>query len=320
MITLRIDRIGFELTNRCDLRCKICTIWKTKEKKDLTLDDVDKVLSLPQIHFPLVSLTGGEPLLNPYITCIYRHLFSLYLKSKIKGVNISTNAYSSKIIDFLEKNKKRLAPLSINVSLDGFSNTHNIQRGRRNAFQKTIEHISEIKKYKVPLALKCVISSINYQDLWNVYILAKKMNCSLKIDLFEKIKNYYHRYSKKIVSYNPTEKHRIILNKMLKKIKKLEQKDNYHTVTKMSLLHTEYLLENINAEIVKKYILSAGCYKSLFITVDKKIYSNIYYSPIGSISAKNTCINWVSFEKIKKRIIKSKKREYLSLYSYLRQP
>jgi MoaA/NifB/PqqE/SkfB family radical SAM enzyme len=313
----RIEHLGFEITNRCDLKCKICNIWKEKQKKDLSLKDIKTVINLIKNPF-FVALTGGEPFLNRQIYEIYRYLFKLYLNKKITAINISTNAYSHKVIEFLEKNKKNLLPLSLNVSVDGLATLHNLHRGKEDAFKKTLNNIIKIKKYKVPLTIKFIASSLNYKDLFNVYLLTKKVNCNLKVNLFEKAANYYHRENK-INNLMLSNEQKKVIKQSIEKIHFLEKNKTSVPFLISTILHLKWILDGSHFDFIKKYYISSKIYKSLFITADKKIYNCIYCAPVGIINRQGIEIDWNKIEEIKKLTLQSKSPEYLSPYSYLRQ-
>ena len=56
--------ITLELTNRCDLRCSMCSIWKEKTKNFLSVEDIKRILALSKNPVS-IALTGGEPFLHP---------------------------------------------------------------------------------------------------------------------------------------------------------------------------------------------------------------------------------------------------------------
>jgi len=319
--SLKLDsilRIGFELTNVCELHCKICTIWQEKNKKFLLLSDIKKVMaSTPSPCY--VSLTGGEPLLHPDFYEIYDYFHGLYLQDKISGINISTNAYSENIILFLKKFKTKLKPLSINISLDGLSRTHNAQRGTSDAFKNTIKNILLIKKFHTPLLIKCILTNLNCSDFFNLYLLIKKINCNLKVNLYTKNINYYNRHKTKNNNLTISSSQKNLLLKIIKKIMAREKSTQTNSSLILSLLHLQWLLTGVNTLKIKKIYKEKKFYNSIFITSGKKIYNNIYCPAIGFISGKKAVINWGKIEKIKQKALKNKNTKYLSPFSYLRQ-
>ena len=159
----RPNNIIFELTNRCNLRCRMCDIWKEHTKKDFSLGlfrDIlkDKVLS--KINH--ISFTGGEPFmmnnLEDYYLLTLKHAPKSYF-------NISTNGYfKDKIIKFLEiADTKRT---SITISYDGIK-SHDSIRGKKGSAKNLLKTAIEIKK-KFPqlrLSLKFTIIPENYFEI-----------------------------------------------------------------------------------------------------------------------------------------------------------
>jgi len=275
--TMKMREITFELTNSCNLRCRICNIWKEPKKKNLFLKDIQKVMKLADSPCS-VSLTGGEPFLNPQIDKIYRYLFRLHLQKKITGIDIATNAYSKKIIDFLSFNRNFLGPLSLSISIDGLMKLHNSQRSKKDAFKRTITHISIIKKYNIPITLKFVISRINYQDLFKVYAFAKKIGAAFNLKFFEKIPNYYHRHGD-IAKLNPSRKQLVKIEKIIDKIYEFERHNN-KTLTRFSLSAIKKLLKSGNLDFVKRCLTPK---RSLFITSSGKIHNCLYQNAVGDV-------------------------------------
>ena len=56
-------KLAMALTYRCNLRCKICSIWKKTEPPELTLAEI-RNLFLASNKFSWVALTGGEAFLR----------------------------------------------------------------------------------------------------------------------------------------------------------------------------------------------------------------------------------------------------------------
>lgn len=226
--------ITLEVTNRCNLCCRICNIWKERTCRDLSLKKIKELIG--SLSGPLsVALTGGEPFLHPQIDGIYRYLFKLHLQKKVKNINIATNAYSEDILRFVERNKRYLRPLAFSISLDGLEKKHNLHRGKNDAFKKTAKNIFLIKKHNLPLSLKFVISKINYRDLLDVYKLSKQMGCVFYPKLFEKVENYYHR-TNKLPSLMLEAGMLSFVEKNIKKIYTLENKNNKEKLTSFSSL------------------------------------------------------------------------------------
>jgi len=308
------EDITIEITNRCDLQCKMCSIWQEREKRDLSLENIKKIIYLAKKPIS-VSLTGGEPFLHPQFTNIYRYLFKLYLQKRIRGIDITTNGYSDFIPEFLKTNRNFLTPLTIDISLDGLSIAHNKQRGNKDAFEKTIRNINITKTF-VPLSLKFTITPLNYKDMFKVYQLSRKLRCDFHIKLAEKVPNYYHREfePRSILKFSKSQKEETVNN--LASIYKLEIKRNkkINNLGIFSLTCLINFMTNRNMSFIKKCLVPQ---KSLFLTSRGDIHSCIYYKPLGNL--KDREIDFRKNRKIIDEAINGNCPKCLSYHGYLRE-
>lgn len=307
-----LKEITFELTNRCSLRCKICNIWKEKDKKDLSLEGMKKLLESFE-HPVTVSLTGGEPLLHPQFEKIYRYLYKRFLQKKIKNIDVATNAYSQNLPEFLNRNKNYLQPLSLSISVDGLAQTHNKQRGKNDAFLKTIKNILIARKYAIPVMLKFVITEINYSDLLKVHNLCAKTGCFFNFKLFEYIPNYYHRINK-ISNLPLSEKGIQSIKNSLKEIEKAANTDK-DILLSLSLLCIKQYLANKNFNFIKECKTPLH---SLFITSQSLIYNCLYQDIIGTMDT------WPGINEEKAKIITGNAKtgncpKCISYHGYLKE-
>lgn len=88
-------RTGFCVSQRCTLRCKLCLAFIPyyKKPKDVSYEEAKLIL---ERYFELVdsvdvfTVTGGEPLLNPELYEIMKHLYT-YSSQIMKTVDFVTN-------------------------------------------------------------------------------------------------------------------------------------------------------------------------------------------------------------------------------------
>ncbi len=166
------------ITEQCNSRCKICSIWSEgkKTRNELSIEDIKEILeSNAAKSVKCVDLSGGEPFLRKDLVDIIKLIKKYLPNSKI---SISTNGMdTSKILSDLEKISE-ICDIDLRISLDGLEETHNIQRGSNQAFNKTMNTIKEInKKYKYQhLTFLFVATPINYKDMLNTRKLVKSIN------------------------------------------------------------------------------------------------------------------------------------------------
>jgi len=135
--------ISIDISDSCNLKCKICKQWKDKNRhKKLNLSDIKKLISQLSKYFPgtILEFSGQEPLLKQ------NFLFGAldYAKKKNVRTALSTNGI---LID--EEIAKRLVEMNlhhISLSLDGFEGIHNYIRNSRNSYEKVINALDSLVK------------------------------------------------------------------------------------------------------------------------------------------------------------------------------
>ena len=127
-----------EVTHLCNLNCDGC--GRIREYKDtlnkmMTLDEC--LSAADECPAPVVTVTGGEPLLHPEIGGIIDGLVH-----KGRHIYMCTNGV------ILEQSLSKLKPtvnLNINVHLDGLSETHDAIVGQKGVFDTATKAIKEAK-------------------------------------------------------------------------------------------------------------------------------------------------------------------------------
>lgn len=196
--TGRFD-VTFEITNQCDLHCRMCSIWKEKDSHSLRAGDIERFLGsvLEKNKINTVSLTGGEPFRHPQIGLIYKRLALLKFKNKIQSIGIYSNGYDTeRILDFLKAQKGYIENLDLGVSLDGLEKNHVFLRGKKDSFRRTLNTIHKvIRQYpEVKVGVKFTINGLNYPDLMPLYEYCKAREIRFMPKLGEfHAKHYYHR-------------------------------------------------------------------------------------------------------------------------------
>lgn len=138
-----VDKIPYALMLeplfKCNLNCSGCgRIREYREVLSKKLTVSECIDAVQQAKAPVVSITGGEPLIHPQIKEIVNELlkrgFFIYLCTN--GLLLS---------DFVDEIKPK-KELNLVVHLDGFSQVHNSIAGANNVFEKAIEGIKKAVK------------------------------------------------------------------------------------------------------------------------------------------------------------------------------
>lgn len=151
--------LSWEVTNRCNLRCKVCyNASADKLVDEIETSEVTEITEKIAACRPLfINLGGGEPLLRSDIEDIVRKIIE-------KGVDVQivTNGtvYNEKLLIML----KRLGVMSIQVSIDGFEDEHDTIRGK-GTFRKSIKTLKFLIGHGCPAVAAVVMTKLNYHSL-----------------------------------------------------------------------------------------------------------------------------------------------------------
>lgn len=127
---------------KCNSRCLTCNIWMKRED-ELTIDEWDKVLSSLGRAPYWFTISGGEPLMYPYVVELAQ---LVYERCRPGVINIPTNAILPNIPDRVERIATSCpeSQLIINLSLDGVGKKHDFIRGIPGNFKKFEERLGQL--------------------------------------------------------------------------------------------------------------------------------------------------------------------------------
>lgn len=178
ILTLRPFRgpldIIFTPTYRCNLRCRMCNLWKYKTGKEMGLEEVYKLIDdMKSMGTNAISFTGGEILLREDIFDMVR-----YAKNKGLTVNFSTNC--TMVTKGVAEKIAEIEPDSITISLDGAKEeTHDKIRGVRGSYRKTIRGIKNLnaacRNKNTLIDIVTAVSDINAEEVGDIVRLAEKL-------------------------------------------------------------------------------------------------------------------------------------------------
>ena len=163
-------RYFFELTYRCNLNCPYCYIGDERKKNELTKEEWFEVINkLPP--YAIVTLVGGEPNIRKDFAEI---LF--YLSKKIfHKTHLVTNGIliTPEVIKEFERSKLML----LSVSLDGYGEIHDKNRGQIGIFDKIVSNLELVKamKHSPMVDIKTIVLENNLDSLPKLYKLCIDM-------------------------------------------------------------------------------------------------------------------------------------------------
>jgi MoaA/NifB/PqqE/SkfB family radical SAM enzyme len=172
------DRINFDITARCPLRCKTCKIPQGKKgnEEELSLEELKKVVdNAARWKIKYISFAGGETLLRKDDVielikyCSKRKIFTALITS---GYPLNKKICEELIKAGLNK---------LTISIDGArEKTHDFIRGK-GIFKRAIKAVRILVKLrkkmksKIELEFTTVVNSKNFRELVDIYYLMRKV-------------------------------------------------------------------------------------------------------------------------------------------------
>jgi MoaA/NifB/PqqE/SkfB family radical SAM enzyme len=275
-----------DITHSCNLKCRICDIWKTgTSEADLDISYVKKMfLEAKNIGIKEIALSGGESLARSDIFDI----FDFAKEIGIKNLGVLTNGL------LVEEKLARLIPylvdnvISLVISFDSLNpETHNYIRNFDLAWQRTKGIIDELAllKRKIPEINFNVITIIlnqNLEELLDVanYILSSKAN-SLQFQAF--LPNNLRMAERKKSQFWVPQERLQILDQAIDKLisfKKSNAKFIKNSVSNFSLMKKYY-----RGTLGNKDVECGSIGKTILIS--NKGVCTTCFSPYGDIKNKN---------------------------------
>ena len=166
--------ISWEIMADCNLSCVHCRAAYNNSRSKLnyySLEEYYKVLKeFSDLEVMVVGITGGEPLLHPFFWEILKESRKYHF-----DIIIYTNGTLIR-----DSEAKKLADLLrpediVHVSLDGGTSEANDKQRGEGCFNKTIQALTFLKKYKVPVRLNMVPTIHNVESIPELCDIAIEM-------------------------------------------------------------------------------------------------------------------------------------------------
>lgn len=148
------------LTRRCNLNCLHCYSGGSGDSKgELSTQEIERLLDeLAKWGSPFVIFSGGEPFLR-------EDLFDL--GSYAQDLNLPVIISSNGTVITREKAEKAVAAgfSYVGVSLDGLAEHNDSFRRGRNAFEKALQGMRNLKKAGMKTGLRFTMTRLNWEEL-----------------------------------------------------------------------------------------------------------------------------------------------------------
>lgn len=159
--------IDWRITSECDMDCPFC--YGPKKIKAMEKDEAIKVINtLHDMGIETICITGGEPLLYPYIMEIMK-------KINEKGMNIFLSTSGNHYLEYVDKIEEYITKLSL--PLDGCTaKIHSLNGRTENNYHNVLSILDDYKNHsrKFQIKIATLLTSRNIaieNNLINLYNL-----------------------------------------------------------------------------------------------------------------------------------------------------
>ena len=160
-----LKEVIFSITNRCNLRCRMCDIPYGKIEELTTGQWKAVIKDASRLGAQTVVFSGGEPLLR-------EDIFELISFTRGNNLNACVTSNGNLVDEQAARNLKASGVNVVNISIEGTKETHDYLRGT-GSFDKAIAALENLRQCKIESTVAATVSRYNYQDLLYVLEVAK---------------------------------------------------------------------------------------------------------------------------------------------------
>lgn len=174
----------FELTPRCNLRCKMCYVRLTPEQmapigQERTAEEwLDMGRQARDAGMAFLLITGGEPTLRPDFCEIFEGLAQM-------GLSISINTNGTLLTPEIRELWHRLPPAQVNITLYGTCREdYDALCQNTDAFDAVVEALDWLKGERILVHLNTTIVPTNYHKWVEIEEFAKARDLELRMTTY----------------------------------------------------------------------------------------------------------------------------------------
>lgn len=231
--------INFPITNKCNYRCAMCNVWKPEHSsmKDMTPAEIKKVFSQDLFKkVKHVGISGGEPFLRKDLFEVIKAIVETL--PKLKSISIITNASLPNTIETTRDIKSYLIAndirFSLEVSIDGIGEIHDLNRGVKGAFDRTYINFKKLNDECLVDTISTTITKNNIRTLYDNLNFARKHNVLINFRLASSIDRLFNK--DKVSNFIFSEEEKLLLIKFLNNLISSYEKRIYKKIFYMSLI------------------------------------------------------------------------------------
>jgi Fe-coproporphyrin III synthase len=155
--------------NRCNCRCMMCDIWRIRQVREITVQDLARHLeSVRALRVRWVVFSGGEPQMHTDLAALARLIRAEGIRVTLLTAGLLLEPYARSVVDTID---------DVIVSLDGPREIHNRIRGVPQAFDRLAEGVRALRKLRPDFVVRgrSTVQKANYMCLRETVRTAKRI-------------------------------------------------------------------------------------------------------------------------------------------------
>src|SRR5262245_37369692 len=155
--------------NRCNCRCVMCDIWKIRQVREITNEDIEPHLSsLRALNVRWIVFSGGEPLMHSDLPALSRLLRPEGIHLTLLTAGLSLEKHAASAVELVD---------DIIVSIDGPPHIHDQIRGVRGAYRQLERGLKAVRSLRpeMPIHGRCTVQKQNCHHLRNTIHTARAL-------------------------------------------------------------------------------------------------------------------------------------------------
>ncbi|MFH1129417.1 MAG: radical SAM protein [Patescibacteria group bacterium] len=167
------NQIAILLTNECNLRCSHCgNENRDRKENELSKEEWFKIIDeCSKIGVFIFNVSGGEPFIR-------KDWYEVLSYARSKKIEVAITSNSTLINEDVAEKLKELKIFNIHLSVDGVGEIHDHFRNQKGVFEKVVNAIDLLKKYKIPFGITTAVSKRNFSDLDKLVEFVRSNNIS----------------------------------------------------------------------------------------------------------------------------------------------
>lgn len=155
--------------NRCNCRCLMCDIWKIRQVREITPEDLKPHLdSFRELKVRWIVFSGGEPLMHSDLTSLARQCRDEGIRLTLLTAGLLLERQAENVTRWMD---------DVIISIDGPPGVHDAIRCIRGAFSRISTGVRELRRLRpqMPVHGRCTVQKNNFRYLRDTVRAARSL-------------------------------------------------------------------------------------------------------------------------------------------------